>query len=456
MSAPMTPTSVSRQSHSSQNHLAKRPSTAFCSALFAAVTLLLATSAWGQGKILYSFSGPPDGDAPSAGLVRDAAGNLYGATAAGGNTTAEQCENGTNGCGVVFELTNSGGTWAENIIHTFVPGSGDGINPIGSLILDGAGNLYGTTQYGGTACTGYFCGVGTVYELSPAGGGLWTETILYNFQAAGDGIYPQGGLVMDSAGNLYGFTGFGGNDAICNGLGCGTIFELTPGSGGAWTEHILYTFQDGADGGEPRTGSALVFDTAGNLYGTGAVGGDVTCNPPYGCGVVFELSPTGGSWTERAIHNFEINKGGVFPSTGLAIDSLGNLYGNMPGGANGDGYVYKMSPQTGGGFKFTSLYSFDETHGGQPYGTPMVAGGIIYGTLFDGGGDNASCTLGCGGVFRLAPSGSGVHYSFLGFGTAPKGANPQGNLIQDPSGNLYGTTSAGGAHGDGTVFEVAQ
>jgi hypothetical protein len=424
--------------------------------LFAALTLLLATSAWGQEKVIYSFNGPPDGDTPSAGLVRDAAGNLYGATAAGGNTSAEQCENGTNGCGVVFELANSGGTWTESVIHTFVPGSGDGINPIGNLILDGAGDLYGVTQYGGTACTGYFCGVGTVYELSPAGGGLWTETILYNFQAAGDGIYPQGGLVMDTAGNLYGFTGFGGNDAICNGLGCGTIFELTPGSGGTWSEHILYTFQDGTDGGEPQSGSALVFDSAGNLYSTGAVGGDLTCNPPYGCGVVFELSPSGGGWTERAIHNFEENKGGAFPLTGLAIDNLGNLYGNMLGGANGDGYAYKMSPETGGSFKFTSLYSFDGTHGGQPYGTPMIAGGIIYGTLLDGGGDNASCPQGCGGVFRLTPSGSGVNYSFVRFGTASDGANPSGNLILDPSGNLYGTTTAGGAHSDGTVFEIVQ
>ncbi|MGA8838521.1 MAG: choice-of-anchor tandem repeat GloVer-containing protein [Candidatus Sulfotelmatobacter sp.] len=234
-----TPKSASGQNRTSQKQLTQKTSTTSRGALFVAVTLLLATSAWGQGKVLYSFSGPPDGEAPSAGLVRDAAGNLYGATPAGGNTTAEQCENGINGCGVVFELTNSGGTWTESIIHTFVPGSGDGINPYGNLILNSAGNLYGTTEYGGTTCTGYFCGVGTVYELSPAGGGLWTETILYNFQAAGDGIYPEAGLIMDSAGNLYGTTGFGGNNAICNTLGCGTVFELSPGSGGTWTEHIL-------------------------------------------------------------------------------------------------------------------------------------------------------------------------------------------------------------------------
>ncbi|MFZ0320198.1 MAG: choice-of-anchor tandem repeat GloVer-containing protein, partial [Candidatus Sulfotelmatobacter sp.] len=157
MSASRTQRSASRQNRTSQN-LTQQASTIFSCALFAAVTLLLATCAWGQGKTLYSFSGPPDGLGPVAGLVRDTAGNLYGATPAGGNTSAEQCENGTNGCGVVFELTNSGGTWTESVIHTFVPGSGDGINPYGYLILDSAGNLYGTTEFGGTTCTGYFCG----------------------------------------------------------------------------------------------------------------------------------------------------------------------------------------------------------------------------------------------------------------------------------------------------------
>jgi len=451
MSVSQSPTPAPRKNQVPQNRPAKKFLAAVGSALFVVLTLL-ATTAWGQGKVLYSFTGRADGDAPTGGLVRDAAGNLYGVTFNGGNQQAEQCQNGNNGCGVVFELTNSGGTWTETVIHTFNPGT-DGINPIGNLILDSAGNLYGTTEYGGTTCTGFFCGVGSVYELSPQGGGLWTETILYNFQAAGDGIYPEAGLIMDSAGNLYGTTGFGGNNAICNGLGCGTVFELTPGSGGTWTEHILYTFQDGADGGEP--GSALVFDKAGNLYGTAATGGDVTCNPPYGCGVVYELSPSGGSWTESAIHNFECDKGGCFPSTGLAIDGLGNLYGNMLGGANGDGYVYKMSPQAGGTFKFTSVYSFDSVHGGQPEGTPIFAGGSLYGTAFDGGGDNAGCSQGCGGVFRLTP-GSGVNYTFIRFGTSPKGAGPKGSLMIDAAGNLYGTTTAGGADGAGVVFEITR
>jgi hypothetical protein len=453
MSLSTTPKSAYRKNHFLQNDLNKHSSTLSFTVLLFAVTLL-ATSLWGQQvRELYSFSGSPDGAAPSAGLVRDAAGNLYGATPGGGNPSG-LCQIPA-GCGVVFELSRSGSAWTEQILHTFDPGSGDGINPYGNLVLDSAGNLYGTTKLGGETCSGYFCGVGTVYELSPAGGGSWTETILYNFQAPGDGNYPEAGLVMDNAGNLYGTTAFGGNDSICNGLGCGTVFELSPGPGGIWTERILYTFQDEADGAEP--GSALVFDNAGNLYGTAASGGDLTCNPSFGCGVVYELSPSaGGSWTETAIHTFENNKGGAFPSTGVTIDSAGNLYGNMLGGANGDGYVYKLAPQPGGGFKLTPWYSFDGTHGSEPYGTPLFAGKVIYGTLMDGGGDNASCHVGCGGIYELARTSDGFNYSFIGLATGSHGANPSGNLIADPSGHLYGTTTAGGANKQGTVFEIAQ
>ncbi|MGA8763788.1 MAG: choice-of-anchor tandem repeat GloVer-containing protein [Candidatus Sulfotelmatobacter sp.] len=441
---------ASRRNRTLQNYLATKSLTACC-ALFVVLTLLLATAAWGQEKVLYSFTGGADGGAPIAGLVRDAAGNLYGATPGGGDTEAEPCQTEITGCGVVFELTpGSGGTWTESVLHTFIPGT-DGINPFGNLIFDSVGNLYGTTQYGGTGCPGSFYGCGTVYELSPAGGGLWTETILFNFNVT-DGVYPPAGLVFDHAGNLYGTTGFGAN-TLCNTLGCGTVFELTP-SGSTWTEHILYTFQDGADGAEP--GSAVVFDTAGNLYGTAAIGGNTTtCNSPYGCGTIYELSPSSGVWTESVIHIFECGAGGCFPNSGLTIDSLGNLYGNMSAaGANGYGYVYKLSPQTGGGFKFNSIYSFDLVHGGQPEGTLLFAGGGLYGTASDGGSDNRLCGNGCGGVFHLSPTGSGINYSFLGFGTAPKGATPKGNLIPDPAGNLYGTTSAGGANGAGTVFEI--
>jgi hypothetical protein len=453
MSALKSTKLVSRKYRSSQNHLTRKSSTVFYRALFVVLTVLVGTSAWGQGKVLYSFTGLADGNAPTGGLIRDAAGNLFGATPGGGDRQPQQCQTNIVGCGVVFELSpNSDGTWKQTVIHTFTPGT-DGIVPFGSLVMDSAGNLYGTTTEGGTGCTGFY-GCGTVYELSPQGGGVWTETILYNFKAGTDGEDPEAGLVIDTAGNLYGTTRFGANSA-CNGLGCGTVFELTPGSGGSWTYQILYIFQDGADGAEP--GSELTFDKAGNLYGSAAIGGDVACNPSFGCGVIYKLSPSSSGWTESAIHTFDCDKGGCFPGSGVAVDSLGNIYGNMSGaGLNAYGFVFKLIPQTGGTYQFSFVYSFDLVHGGQPYGAPTVAGGSVYGTASSGGGKNASCTSGCGGVFRLTHGSSGLNYTFLGFGTAPKGSTPKDNLILDSAGNLYGTTSAGGASGAGTVFEITQ
>src|SRR5262249_38091842 len=251
--------------------------------------------------------GLADGSGPSGGLVLDAAGNLYGTSLSGGNQQGQCLSIG--GCGVVFELTpNQGGTWTQTTIHTFNVGSG-GIQPHSQLLLDSAGNLYGTTIYGGNGCGGFYS-CGTVYELSPAGNGVWTETILYNFEGGTDGNYPQAGLIFDSAGNLYGTTGFGANSG-CNSLGCGTGFELSRGQNGTWTEHVLYVFQDGADGAEP--GSALVFDKAGNLYGTAASGGNLSCNPPYGCGTIYQMTPQSGNWTESVLHAFACRKDGCFP-----------------------------------------------------------------------------------------------------------------------------------------------
>ena len=447
MSASAMPSFASRQI--SSRKLLTRKFSAYCSMLFTAITLLLATSAWGQGKVLYSFNANPDALYPTAGLVRDAAGNLYGATPGGGETGIAQCEAQYAGCGAVYELTNSGGVWTETVIHTFVFGT-DGINPFGNLIFDGAGNLYGTTQAGGTGCVSFY-GCGTVYELSPAGGGAWNETVIYNFTGEADGAFPQASLAMDSAGNLYG-TAFSGGTSAC---GCGTVFELTRGTGGTWTENTIYTFQAGADGGDPIT--ELTLDATGNLYGVAEIGGDLTCNAPYGCGAIYKLSRSSGSWTETTLHAFKGGLGGSFPTSGLAIDNLGNLYGNTSSGGTGvAGVAYRLIPQAGGIFTFNTLYSFQQANGSMPLGTPLVSGGIIYGTVSQGGGNTKLCSNGCGGVYRLTATGSTVRYTFLGFGTGSNGATPKGNLIKDPSGNLYGTASAGGANGLGTVFEIVQ
>jgi len=418
------------------------PRLAHCSA-FVAILLLAATSAWGQGKVLYSFTGGADGGYPLGGLVRDSSGNLYGVTSGGGDTSPEQCQP-TSGCGVVFELSpNGSGGWKEAVLHTFTGGT-DGLEPLGNLVFDGSGNLYGTTEYGGNGCEGFY-GCGTVYELSPAGGGVWTENIIHTFTSGPDGYAPWAGLVFDNAGNLYGTTRFGVNSA-CNTLGCGAVFELSPSGGGTWSEQFLYVFQDAADGAEPMAG--VTFDASGNLYGTAGIGGDTTgCNPPYGCGTIYELSPGTGGWTQSVLYTFD-GANGNFPNSGLAIDARGDLYGNMYN------YVYRMTPQEGGGFNLTNLHTFNVTDGDAAEATPLIDGGILYGTVESGGGDNRDCTAGCGGIYRLKPTGSGVTFSFLGFGTANKGEAPEGSLISDSAGNLYGTTSRGGADGAGTVFEV--
>jgi uncharacterized repeat protein (TIGR03803 family) len=419
--------------------------------LLALVALLcLVTAAWGQDTVLYSFTGGVDGDAPVGGVVRDSAGNLYGSTPNGGDTSPQACtlDYGENGCGVVYKLSpNGSGGWTETVIHTFTSGS-DGSVPLGNLVMDGAGNLFGTTEYGGSPC-----GCGTVFELSPTESGPWTETILYNFKGGADGDSPQAGLIFDSLGNLYGTTSFGANSG-CDTLGCGTVFELT-NSGGAWTKSILYAFQDGADGGEP--GSELVMDGAGNLYGTAPIGGNTSgCNPPYGCGTVYELSPGSSGWTETPLYTFQGNTDGAYPVAGLAIDQTGNLYGNLEdAGTNTWGYIYRLSPASGGAFNFVSIYSFNFTDGARPMGTPLIANRALYGTVSVGGHKNQLCTLGCGGVYRLTPaSGGGVSYTFRGFGNSVYGALPEGDLSIDSSGNLVGTTSKGGADNSGTVFEI--
>ncbi len=208
--------------------------------------------------------------------------------------------------------------WKEKVLHNFGTGVG-GLSPQSALISDAAGNLYGTTSEGGTY------GGGTAFELSPAAGGGWTETVLHNFNQNGtDGAFPDAGLVFDAAGNLYGTTSAGGLYYD------GTVFELSPAVGGGWTETMLHNFIDnGTDGVRPEAG--LIFDAAGNLYGTTITGGTNYCNGYFGnsCGTVFQLSPTeGGGWTETVLHNF-IDNGtdGWQPYAGLIFDAAGNLYG---------------------------------------------------------------------------------------------------------------------------------
>jgi len=388
---------------------------------------------------LHVFKGFADGAEPVGGLTFDAAGNLYSTTTIGGDSS--NC--GTQGCGTVFELSpNSDGTWTESVLHSFT--GADGFIPMGALVFDAAGNLYGTTKGGGASpnCQGGTRGCGTVFELSPNLDGSWTESVLYSFTNAADGALPLAGVILDTAGNLYGTASSGGASQS------GVVFKLTNG-GGSWTESTLYAFTDGADGGGPSAG--LVFDAAGNLYGTTIAGGNLKDQVCYlaGCGVVFKLTPNSdGTWTETTLRRFP-HFGGAHPQAGVIFDTAGNLYGTTPDGGNtdGEGVVFKLAPQSNGSWKETVIHRF----GGRahPYaGLTFDAAGNLYGTTYQGGSSTD------GVVFKLTPqSGTGWSLSDLvGFHANPE-AFPVGSLIFDNTGNLYGMNYEGN-HNYGTVFKL--
>ena len=278
-----------------------------------------ASGGWTE-KILLNFNGG-DGGYPYGGLIFDAAGNLYGTTLYGGD-----CITNDIGCGVVFELSPAAdGKWNETVVHSFPATATDGYFPYAGVIFDAVGNLYGTTYAGGAyGSEGGGIGYGMVFELSRTASGDWTEKTLHNFEGPPTDGWSPNGLTFDAAGNLYGTTFGGGTHAD------GTVFKLERNSDGSWTEKILLNF-NGGDGGNPHGG--LIFDAAGNLYGTTNQGGDLSCNTPYGCGTVFKLSPdTDGQWTESVLHRFW-DTPGAYPTAGLVFDKAGNLYGTSEGDA---------------------------------------------------------------------------------------------------------------------------
>lgn len=332
--------------------------------------------------VLYSFNGGADGSEPYKGVTLDAAGNLYGTTVAGGDTSCD------GGCGVVYKLTKSDGTWTQSVIHAFTGGA-DGSGAGSPLIFDKQGNIYGMTPAGGVmgGCFGMGCGVifrltpdatghwnfrvlhtftggadgfggsagrlliahghlygvatsggangqGVAFELTPTRTGEWKFKTIYAFKVQPDAGSPFGGLISDKFGDLYGTTYFGG----ANGLG--SVYKLER-HGTSWNETVLYSFQGGSDGDSPL--STLVFDSAGNLYGTTSVDGDPGC----ACGTIFRLSPgTNGRWTETVVHTFTGPAGdGSFPYPGMVADSSGHFYGAARnGGMNDDGVIYKFVP----------------------------------------------------------------------------------------------------------------
>ncbi|MGH6839303.1 MAG: choice-of-anchor tandem repeat GloVer-containing protein [Methylocella sp.] len=366
----------------------------------------------GTYTVLHSFSRGSDGRFPLAGLVADSSGNLYGTTDEGGGSGC-----GGVGCGVVFKLSPDG---TETVLHPFTGGS-DGANPLAGLIADSSGNLYGTTAFGGAS------GNGVVFKLSPSG----TETVLHAFSGfPSDGGTPEGGLIADSSGNLYGTTAIGGAS------GNGVVFKLSASG----TETVLYSFKGGSDGGTPVAG--LIADSGGNLYGTTFAGG------ASNSGVVFKLSPSG---TETVLHSFSAAPSdGTNPRSGLIADSSGNLFGTtQEGGAlggvcpSGCGMVFKVTPSG----TETVLYAFTGGSDGANPLAGLIADSIgnLYGTASRGGGSGCPST-GCGTVFKLTGAGFVPTVQFAAF--SPKvminfGATPNTDAFEIQSNFTLGSASNG-------------
>jgi uncharacterized repeat protein (TIGR03803 family) len=309
------------------------------------------------------------------------------------------------------------------------------------VIFDSAGNLYGTTQFGGGTDATCPNGCGTVYELTPNLQGTWDETILYQFQGRSDGAAPHASLLLDAQGNLYGTTQSGGSTNCSS--GCGTVFKLTQTQLGVWEKTILHTFGGVAVSDGTLPSGPLIFDNTGDIFGTTTAGGTTTACFPDGCGTVFELRPSsGGSWQHHIIHKFGGGQG-VFPDGGVILDSAGNLYGTTIAGSNlGQGVLFELSPDGRGSWTGKVLHKFHDSASRPASPLTFDAAGNIYGTTTQGGG-----------VFQVTPF---LSYSLLWHFTRPDGILPYAGVVLDAHGNLYGTTTQGGGTGlnDGIVFEL--
>jgi len=363
-------------------------------------------------------------------VTLDAAGNVYGTTYYGGRSYL--------GWGVVFKLTRHGSSWLQQSMWEFTGGA-DGSNPYGGVSFGPDGALYGTTSAGGQF------GEGVVFKLQPPATQCpsticyWRETVIYNFTGAEDGGAPQGNIVFDRAGNLYGTAQAGGA-----GGGWGTVYELSPNHG-QWNLTVVHTFTDGADGGDPVNG--VIFDSAGNLYGTTSQGGSTHK------GMVYELTPGSGGWTQTVLHNFAGGTGDGAGPGGLAFDSHGNLFGfTEDGGFQDWGTTFELQPDGEGGYNYNVIYLFMPQPGGAPGGVtvPIVdRAGNVYGSGTSGGSGNA------GVVFELTNSDGSWNFVTLHDFSGPDGDEPGGDFAFDSQGNLYGCATYGGSFGEGVVWQIS-
>jgi uncharacterized repeat protein (TIGR03803 family) len=384
-------------------------------------------------SVVYSFA-TATGAYPT-GVVRDAVGNLYVGTEEGGSN-----QNCADGCGSILKVRPSG---KATVLYSFIVAPPYKSPDPSGLVRDALGDLYGETGYGGSNH------LGSVFELGSSG----AEKTLYNFTGGNDGSYPAGGVTMDSAGNLYGTTEFGGGTG-CGGGGCGVVYKVTHSG----RETVLYSFTGGTDGAYPE--ASPILDATGNLYGTAAGGGNLTCfqGQGEGCGTVWKLDTSG---NQSVLYTFMGGTDGAAPAAGLVMDPSGNLYGNTFEGGNlscfapyGCGTVFELS--TSG--NLTVLYSFtgSSSDGASPFATLLRdSAGNLYGTTVEGG--DQSCIhngiLGCGVVFKLDISDNEtILHAFAG-GTTD-GAVPVGALISDGKGNLYGATAYDGLASGGVIFAV--
>jgi uncharacterized repeat protein (TIGR03803 family) len=393
-----------------------------------AAVAILATAAWAAGSPQVIYSFAGEDD----GEYTDT--DLVIDSA--GNLYGTSVQGGDFGGGTVFQLSPSGNGWTHTVLYSFTGGA-DGGEPYKGVTLDSEGNLYGTAVTGG----GGFCegGCGVAYKLTHVGG-TWTQSVIHTFTGGNDGSGPGAGLTLDKHGNVYGMTPTGG----ANGLG--VIFRLQPQPSGGWKLKVLHTFTGGDDGATGSAGRLLL--RAGTFYGAATVGG------ANGQGTVFSLKHIPGQqWQFKTLYSFKGQPDAGFPYGGLTFDQAGNLYGTTYyDGAYDFGSVYQLSPQPDGSWSERVLYSFKGGKDGMGSISNLVLrkNGALYGTTSEGG---SGCS--CGTIFKVKADAQGnwterVIYRFTG---VPDAGFAYNGMVADAAGNLYGATVHGGTNDDGAIYK---